>query len=375
MNDHSSKFRRPLAVTVILAAALLLSGCGSRTEEIGSASVPSTAEADETLAFRPTTRPAPTATSTSSSMAASAGIAAEPDGPVAPLTGLRLDDGVTLDRPALVVKVDNHVKARPQTGLQDADVVFDLRAEGVTRFMAVFHSNLPSAVGPVRSSRTSDFDLLQGLDHPLYASSGGNNYVMNGLASLPIYELTNHSRSEYYRDSSRPAPHNLFVDPGVLYTVVANAWSGDGNPDPWFEYRLPGDDLPASAEVADGLIAVDFTNTPTVTFEWDGGVGGWLRSQDGQAHNTSDGRRLAPENVVILVTTYRTSAADAGSPEVRSTGSGAAVVLTDGHVVTGTWSRPTSADVPELIDAEGNMITLTPGRTWVLYPEAGQIAR
>lgn len=366
------KFRRPVAVTVILAALLLLSGCGNGAEEIGSATVPSTTEVDETLAFASTTPPAPTSTTTTT---ASAGITSEPDGPVAPLTGLRLDGGATLDRPALVVKIDNHVKARPQTGLQDADVVFDLRAEGVTRFMAVFHSKLPSVVGPVRSSRTSDFDLLRGLHHPLYASSGGNNYVMNGLATLPIYELTNHSRSEYYRDSSRPAPHNLFVDPGVLYTVVAEAWSGDGNPDPWFDYRRPGDELPASAEAADGPITVDFTNTPTVTFDWDEGVGGWLRSQDGRPHNSSDGRRLAPENVVILVTTYRTSPADAGSPEVRSTGSGAAVVLTDGHVVTGTWTRPTSTDVPELTDAEGNTITLTPGRTWVLYPEAGQITR
>lgn len=351
-----------------LAATLLLAACGG-----GDGDASSTASSvEDALAFSSTTTTtAPTTTST----VATTTTEPVPIRPLAPLTGLILGDDVELDRPALVVKIDNHVKARPQVGLQDADLVFDLRAEGVTRFMAVFHSELPSVVGPVRSSRTSDFDLVRGLDHPLYASSGGNNYVMNGLASLPLYELTNHSRTEYFRDSTRPAPHNLFVDPEVLYTIAGDAWTDDGNPDPWFDYRAADESLPLNAEPATGPITVDFTNTPTVRFEWDQNRGGWLRSQDGRAHETAEGEQLAPENVVILVTTYGTSAADAGSPEVRSTGSGEALILTDGHLISGSWSRPDAAEPPELVDAEGQPIVLTPGRTWILYPEQGQITR
>ena len=132
----------------------------------------------------------------------------EPSGPVAPFTGLPAD-AETLARSALVVKVDNHPRARPQTGLDQADIVFDLRAEGVTRFAAVFHSQVPDPVGPVRSSRTSDFDLLRGLDNPLYASSGANDYVASGLRSLPIVELTNRTRGEYFpglRSTGAPQP-------------------------------------------------------------------------------------------------------------------------------------------------------------------------
>ena len=155
-------------------------------------------------------------------------------GPVAPLTGLPAL-AADVARSAMVIKVDNHPRARPQTGLDQADIVFDLRAEGITRFAAVFQSNIPEPVGPVRSSRTSDFDLLRGFDTPIYGSSGGNDHVTNGLRGLPIVELTNRTRNEYFRDFSRPAPHNLYINGSDLYDLAPTDLP---NPQPWFEYRL-----------------------------------------------------------------------------------------------------------------------------------------
>lgn len=292
-----------------------------------------------------------------------------PSGPVAPLTGLPVGDA-DLDRAALVVKVDNHPRARPQTGLDRADIVFDLRAEGITRFAAVFHSQIPDPVGPVRSSRTSDFDLLRGLDNPLYASSGANDHVASGLRSLPIVELTNRTRGEYFRDFDRPAPHNLYVNGSDLYALAPDDLPV---PEPWFRYRAAGDGLPATATVATGPVSIAFTGSPRVTHAWDVAVGGWLRTQDGAPHLTVAGDQLAPENVVIFVTDYGTSPADPISPEVRSTGGGRLVVLTEGHIIVGTWARPAAEDKPLLLDGDGAEIALTPGRTWVLMPEAGQV--
>lgn len=295
--------------------------------------------------------------------------AARAGGPIAPFTGLPIDRDA-VDRPALMVKIDNHPRARPQTGLDQADIVFDLRAEGITRFAAVFQSRLPDPVGPVRSSRTSDFDLLRGFDNPLYASSGGNDYVANGLRSLPIVELTNRTRNEYFRDFSRPPPHNLYVNTSDLYALAPDDLP---RPRPWFRYRSPDDELPPSAQPAAGPVTIAFTGSPLVTHEWDEAVGGWLRTQDGAPHLTVDGDQLAPENVLIFVTDYSTSPADPISPEVRSTGGGPLVVLTAGHVVFGTWERPTAEDKPVLLDTDGDPIALTPGRTWVLMPEEGQV--
>lgn len=291
-------------------------------------------------------------------------------GPLAPLTGAPSDPAADLDRPALVVKIDNHRNARPQIGLDQADLVFDVRAEGVTRFAAVFHSRIPDAVGPVRSSRTSDFDLLAGLDHPLYASSGGNDNVMAGLRDVPVYEVTAQTHEEYYRDRSRPAPHNLLVDPADLFALAP----GDATaPSPWFAFRPDGQALPATAEPVGGQVTVAFTGGPTAGFTWDDDIERWLRTQDGQPHLTSDGDQIAIDNVVVMVTTYGTSAADQGSPEVRSTGQGELVLLTAGHAITGTWERASATDKPILLDEAGHEIPLTPGQTWVLYPQAGQV--
>ncbi|MCP5034233.1 MAG: DUF3048 domain-containing protein [Actinomycetia bacterium] len=363
-----------VAVSILGSLTLVATACGGGTGDADSnAATAGAVTTEQVTTAPPTTIEVATTIETTTTEVAETTVSIEPlpaVGPVAPLTGAPSQSGTDLDHPALAVKIDNHVQARPQVGLDQADLVFDLRAEGVTRFMAVFHSQIPETVGPVRSSRTSDFDLLRGLDNPIYASSGGNAHVMGGVASLPIHSLTNHTRGEYYRWASRPAPHNLFVDPGDLLALV----SSDRAPTPWFSYRQEGQPLPSSAIEAPDGVRVDFTNTPTVDFAWSEEGAGWLRSQDGSPHLSVDGEQLAPENVVIMITTYGVSAADANSPEVRSTGSGPALVLTDGHVIAATWHRSSATDKPLVIDEEGSELLLTPGRTWVLYPEAGQVS-
>ena len=311
-----------------------------------------------------TTTTAPTTTSTTAPTTTTTEIV--PDGPVAPLTGLPVAEELT--GPALIIKIDNAPEARPQTGIDQADIVFEMLTEGVTRLGAVFHSELPSPVGPVRSSRTSDFDLVSGFNRPLYASSGGNNYVAARLRDLPIVEVTAISRSVYFRDSSRQRPHNLYVNAPDLYEFVPD----DAEPPlPWFAYRGPDDGLPGGATEVDGPVTIAYRGTPTVTYTWDATRAGWLRAQDGRPHTTVLGDQLAPENVVIMVTTYGISAADPTSAELNSVGSGDLFVLTDGHVIEGTWSRDDALAQPTLLDLDGNPILLTPGRTWVSYPEAG----
>ena len=353
------------------AFALLVAACGS--DESESADRPEQ-ESSESAGIESEAAPTSLVEEEPSALAATDEFG-EPDGPTYPYTGQPVDEPVAdaaLARPALVVKVDNHPRARPQTGLDEADMVFDVRAEGVTRFAAVFHSVTPEPVGPVRSSRTSDFDLLTGLDNPLYASSGGNAYVARNLRTLPIVELTNLTRTEYFRDFSRPAPHNLYVNGSDLYDLAPPDLPA---PQPWFQYRYgESDDLPANAVAITGPVVIAYPGSPTVTHTWDPSVEGWLRTQDANPHTTAGGDQLAPENVVIMVTDYSTSPADAISPEVRSTGSGPVVVLSNGWAVAGTWERPEAEDKPTLLDGDGNTIALAPGRTWILMPENGQVS-
>ncbi len=245
-------------------------------------------------------------------------------------------------------------------------MVIEMRAEGVTRFLAVFHSQNPSPIGPVRSSRTSDFDLLKGLSEPLYASSGGNNYVASGLRSLPITAVTALTEKLYFRDNIHAAPHNLYANSEDLFALAPE---GAKTPTPWFAYRAEGTDLPDSATAITGPVTIAFPGGPIVTHTWDAATSGWLRTQDGRPHTTIDGDQLSPENVVIMETVYVQSPADAISPELVSVGSGKLYVLTDGHVIEGRWERETAEVPPTLTDDDGDPILLTPGRTWVLYPE------
>ncbi len=345
---------------LVLAVSLIAAACSGGDD--------AEATDDETTTTTTTEAVAADTTTTSTTVDDTTTTAPPLVGDGAPLTGLPME--VPLDFPALAVKIDNHPDSRPQTGLDLADIVFEARVEGITRFLAVFHSQQPSPVGPVRSSRTSDFDLLVGLDTPLYASSGGNDFVAAELRRLPILSVTAMSRTEYFRDGSRPAPHNLFTNtPDLFGLAPADAT----RPQPWFQYRAPGAELPASASPTSEAVTISYRSGPLVTHTWDAALGGWARTQDGRPHTNLTGEQLAPENVVIMVADYVTSAADARSPELVSVGSGQLFVLTDGHVIEGTWSRAAADAKPELVDNSGTPIALTPGRTWVLYPESGNV--
>ena len=160
--------------------------------------------------------------------------------PVWPLTGVADAKASGPAHPAIVVKMDNSPDARPQTGINEADVVYELLVEGITRYALVFHSNLADPVGPVRSARSSDIDLVADLSTPLFVWSGGNGGVIdevNAAAGKGILVDASNSAAApaYYRSDDRQSPHNLYVHlPQVL---ELKAPEKQGNPAPIFNFR------------------------------------------------------------------------------------------------------------------------------------------
>ena len=287
--------------------------------------------------------------------------------PIAQFTGEEVTDLIT--RPAFLVKIDNHRLARPQWGINQADVVFEELVEGnITRFAAIFHSRNVADIGPVRSARTGDFDLLRNLNTPLFGNSGGNPTVMRLLNEVDMVLVgdTNVGRAAYRRNGDRKAPHNLLTSTGDIY---AAADGRGGTPPQMFSYRDPNEALPLSAQPLDA-VEIDYGGYQ-VTYQWDEVLQGWARSQQGTEHVDYDGVQVAPENVIIQFVNYGQSVAYAGSPEVKVLGRGEAWVLTAGQIIEATWNRPTEADLTEFRDADGATIELTPGRTWVALPRSG----
>ena len=278
-------------------------------------------------------------------------------------TGLQ---GRDAHRPALAVKIDNASAARPQTGINEADVVYEEIVEaGLTRFIAVFQTTSPGTVGPVRSGRTSDPILLEGFDRPLFAYSGANSGTNQAIDASPLVDVGyNDASSAYWRSSSRRAPHNLYASTDRLWAIHADRT--DLSPAP-FTFGWDGQPLPESAIAAEG-VSIDFGRV-VADYAWDGS--GWRRSTNGVAHHDAAGVRVAPANVVVQFTPYGRSAADNRSPEAQTVGSGTAWVFTAGHLIVAEWHR-SDPGRPATITLDGEPLLLRPGRTWVALPDASQ---
>ncbi len=259
----------------------------------------------------------------------------------AALTGLPIDGSVA-ERPVLALKVDNFRLARPHVGLGEADVVFELNVEGISRFLALFHSRQPSLIGPIRSARTADVDLLIGMNQPIFGASGSNPGVGAWLDSASSSSLLVNAMAQrspcYRRESSRPGPHNLFFEPQCARDTIAAG--GPARP----LWSIDGDWAPPSevTTTADGSFEVRMDGV-SVGWTWDPGSGSYLRSQDGAPH-LSDGRRLTAANVVVLAVDHPPSPVDARSPNPVSVGSGPGMLHRDGLAIPITWTRAEATD-------------------------------
>jgi hypothetical protein len=361
LSTKSSPGRRwpRLAVGAVLAT-LVAAACGGGG---GSAD-----EVTTTTAAAVSVAPDSTTTVPGGVGGQGSGSEVRPSTPVMPLTGLSIIDDEAAKRPALVVKIDNGPPARPQSGLNQADLVYEENVEQITRFAAVYHSELPDTVGPIRSGRTQDIELLGSLNQPLFAWSGGNTAVTAAVRRSDLRDvgaLSVYGPGGYFRSSSRRAPHNLYASGSQL---AALAPADAAAPPAQFAYRAPG-----AAVAGDAVTSVRLSmDGVRVEWSWDSTTSQFLRSQGGSPHLGAEGERIDAANVVVLFVTYRASEADVRSPEAVTLGSGTVWVLSGGRWVEGTWSRTDRLQPIALADASGDEIELTPGRTWVQLVRNGK---
>ena len=278
--------------------------------------------------------------------------------PRSPFTG---EPVPSLNR-VLAVKIDNIVNARPQTGLTHADIVYVLPVEGgLSRFLAVFSSHYPPVIGPVRSAREDDLELLRQFGRPAFAYSGATAtllpYIQRTARIVNLYSGTTRG---YYRDTSRVAPYNLYAHTRPL---LAQARGASKARDIGFRFGPPPPGGKATRSAPVSYPAASFR------FTWSADKGRWLVAMDGTPAKTTDGGRLAPATVVIQYTTVRTSRfLEYGKPPpyAESVGSGTALVLRDGKAWTTHWSRPNANGSTTFTTASGQRMTFAPGQVWVV---------
>jgi hypothetical protein len=290
---------------------------------------------------------------------------------LAPLTAMPAEPALAT-RPVLAVKVDNAPQAWPQAGLNAADIVFEENVEGWTRFVALFHSAVPPLVGPIRSARTQDIDILSSLGAPVLLWSGGNDNVQRAIASSPIIDASVSAQPDAYdRDPTRPPPHNLFARPADVGSAVGPALESVASLFSYGMQQRPPQPGSSGATPVEG-VDLRMAGGMEAAWRWDAVAADYVRTQRREPHVDTDGEQVTTTSVVIMVTRYRPSAADIRSPEAVTTGTGEVVVLSGGRAVAGLWSRPDAASPWTLAGLDGGEIALPPGRTWVELVEADQ---
>ena len=353
--NRTRAHRTVTSALVVGLAGLLLSACGSN--------------------------PAPHATTTTSTTTTVKPVAIVR----CPLTGTPAPGNVVPERPAIAMKVDNYslgpapAEARPQSGLDYADIIFEEQVEGsITRYAAVFQChNAPSLVGPIRSARWTDVQMLSQLGHPLFVHVGGIIPVLQVVAasSLVNVDLGGHPSLEE-NPPGRYAPYDTYTTTKAIWSAISAPAVA---PAPIFTYsKFPAAGQPVSQ------VHLDWSATSDIYWRWNPTTGTWLRfynvgsasAPNIQPDVLTDGVQNQAQNVIIqdVSITYGPWVENSqGGLEAEShiiDNHGTAYVLRNGRMISGTWSAGPAGTPTVFLTTSGQPIDLAPGRTWVeIYPD------
>ena len=285
-----------------------------------------------------------------------------------PLRGAAADP-VAPKHPSLAVKIDNHFDARPQIGLNRSDIVFEELVEGgLTRYLVVWHSDIPDAVGPVRSIRPMDPDIASPFGG-LISYSGGQEYFVDLMKATPLVNLVfdEDDSGLFERADDRPGPHDVILDA----TEAVARFESLPPPAPQFTYGT-----------ADPLAPVGFAAAPTTridlafsegsarTWDWDPTAFAWVRGQDGMPDHEASGERVRAANVVTMRVAIEWPYEEV--PLTMMVGAGEVWVSVAGRTAHGTWMKDAAGSPIVLTADDGSALRLAPGNTWVeLVPNEG----
>jgi len=339
----------------LVAAAALVAACSDGGSDATATTPPETIELSTLPAATTTDPPATTTTEAATTTT-------EAPAPVFPLTGLPItgDNPLIGLRPIVVAKVGNY-DSHPQSGANLADMVYEeIINDNVSRFAMVFQSQGAAEVGPIRSGRLQDVDLLGSLGSPILAWSGGNGTVTNAIRNSDLVDMSQtYCAGACFRVGFDKAPYNLYFNIDLAWE---RAPAGAGLPPAQFQFRAAG----AKAAGTPSIGVTLSMDSYGIDWTWNDISGLYERGQNGRPDEERNGDLVTTNNVVILEMIYNKGIS--GSPDAQSIGNGRAWVFSDGQMVQGTWSRADRLQPFTLLADDGSPILLTPGRTFVELP-------
>jgi len=303
---------------------------------------------------------------------------------MSPLTGKEIPPELWLNRPKRVVafKIDNNINARPQSGLQEADSVFEILVEGgMTRFLALFLDNTSKYLGPIRSARPTDPTLIRPYDGTLVVS-GATDGLIPAIRELGVPVLEEVNAPAMFRIGSRKAPHNLYADTELVRDVIDSKGYKflQPGPQPLYPFGFDQNNWSSGAN----KITIQYSDFTTVIWKKDGErysrfiIDAYSSEKDAVAHNfiSQDGNYtdiLSTETIVVIQgALYKDKATTL--PSILTVGIGDLFIFNDGKYVQGTWRRTDISESFEFFDINQNPIEVPPSSQWIhIVPNEGQI--
>ncbi len=286
---------------------------------------------------------------------------------VCPLTGAPSPTGTVSQRGALAFKIDNYPDARPQTGMDKADLIVEEPVEGIiTRYVAVYQCQTAAMIGPIRSARQIDIGILGQLGNPPLAHFGGIPPVIANIVAsgIPDIELGN-SSSDFWRTTTRQAPYNAYSSTALVSALTPKNTTP---PQAIYTYSV----IPPKHGIAVSSTNVDFSPYSNVTWRWNAKTATWLRYYNAtQPDMLTTGVQNQATNVIVQTVnvTYGPWVENGlGSLEVQAklwNTSGPAAIFRNGKEYVGTWSRASITSPTVYRTTAGQIIPMAPGRSWV----------
>ena len=290
------------------------------------------------------------------------------DGINSPVNGLVMPSGAN-NKIVIGIKNDNNVRARPQSGPQNADAVVEVLVEGgMTRLINIFYESDTSYHGPIRSARPTDPTVLRPLDGVLVAS-GATGGLIPEIIDMGVPVITDR-RPEFFRISSRKAPHNLYADTYKLKNLaISKGYKKTNNPQPLFPWGNPNINTWANGK----SIKLKFSSATSTTWTWNGSnyvrtyYDAYKGSSSGNPHNWinqngSTGQIFVPTVIALMCEPYMHPLQ---LPSVKTVGEGRAIIMHGGKMLDAKWKRGSNLDPFHIVDSNGNTLYIPKGKPWI----------
>lgn len=272
-----------------------------------------------------------------------------------------------INGPILAVKIDDTNAAHPQIGLEDADVVYIEQVEGgLTRLAAIYSSVIPQSIGPVRSARISDLEILAQYGRVAFAYSGAQKKLLPVIASANLQNLGAQAQppSIYTTDPSRNSPVAMVLRADLLMAKVVekNYQIGTAKNVGWSFGEAPAGGKPTQSVVIHWPAA-------RYSAEWSESEARWLLSHNSKSDVAESGVILGPTTLIIqLVSIADSEYGDkfgGVTPYSQTVGTGRGFILRDGKAFAARWSRPSQGEGTSWTLKDGSEIKFAPGQIWV----------